>query len=131
MRRCCWLLYAMVLVLAAGSVLGQTRDLNSPSAADCSQATTTAAMRTCQNTRYEAAQHNLETVYQSLLKQLDSAGKEKLRRAQRAWLRFRDANADFQASAAQGGTLAPLVRITVLTDMTNARTAELQKQTSP
>jgi uncharacterized protein YecT (DUF1311 family) len=97
----------------------------------CENSVTTAAMRACEDSRYTMAQRELDTAYRSLLERLDGGQKQKLRLTQRAWLRFRDSNADFQASLVQGGTLAPLVRITVLTDMTTARTQELSKKTLP
>jgi uncharacterized protein YecT (DUF1311 family) len=61
------------------------------------------------------------------LHQLDDAQRLKLRQSQRAWLRFRDTNAAFQAGLVEGGTLAPLIKVASLTEMTNARTAELKK----
>ncbi len=94
---------------------------------DCSNATTTADMRACENARYDQANRQLNAVYARLMKQLDPARREKLRLAQRAWVRFRDANADFLASAAEGGTLAPLLRVNALADMTEARVKELAK----
>jgi uncharacterized protein YecT (DUF1311 family) len=96
---------------------------------DCRNASTTSAMRTCENARYDAAERELNTTYHILFQRLDNVQKQKLRIAQRAWLRFRDANADFQASLAQGGTLSPLLRTGTLTEMTKARTSELKQST--
>lgn len=119
------------LVFVAWALLAQTGTQQKLSTAECETATTTAAMRTCQNARYESAQRELEGAYQALLTRLDNEQKQKLRRTQHAWLRFRDANADFQASTVRGGTLAPLIRISVLSEMTNARTMDLKKQAVP
>jgi len=66
-----------------------------------------------------------------LSKELNAGPREKLRVAQNAWVRFRDANADFQASLAEGGTMAPLLRIGTLVEMTEARTEELRKEPAP
>ncbi len=93
----------------------------------CGSAKTTADMRSCENIRYQKAQQDLNAVYEKLLNKLDAIGKAKLRAAQAAWLQFRKANADFSADAARGGTMAPLIAITVLTEMTQARTADLKK----
>ncbi len=101
------------------------------SSGECDNAITTADMRICEGSRYASSERELNAAYQDVMAHLDSAQKEKLRLAQRAWLRFRDSNADFQASLVQGGTLAPLVRISVLTDMTKARALELKKKTLP
>lgn len=88
-------------------------------------------MRICENGRYEAAQRELNSAYQNLLSHLDIGQKEKLRLAQRAWLRYRTANADFQAGLFQGATVSPLIRVATLTQMTNARTSELKKALNP
>jgi uncharacterized protein YecT (DUF1311 family) len=93
----------------------------------CKDPTTTAAMRACENNRYAKAKHELEVVVERLMKELDQGQRVKLQRTQRAWTVFRDANADFLSSAVQGGTLAPLIKVTTLADMTEARTRELQK----
>ena len=94
---------------------------------DCQQATAQSAMRSCENARYEVAQRELTSAYQSLLHHLDDSKKLKLRQSQRAWLRYRDANATFQASLVEGGTLAPLIKVASLTEMTNERTADLKR----
>ena len=97
----------------------------------CSSETTTAGMRSCENLRYEQAQKALDAAYAELMKQLDETGTAKLRTAQSAWLQFRKADADFEASRAAGGTLAPLIRITVMADLTEARAVELKKSLQP
>ena len=128
MSRC--LRSAPALVLAVLFLLITTRmqsqDAQVPKTEDCRNASTTSAMRACANASYEAAQRELDSAYQNLLQQLDDSQRQKLRVAQRAWLQYRDANAQFQASLAQSGTLAPLIRTTVLAEMTNARASELR-----
>jgi len=120
---------ALVCVGLVG--FAQTAEEAKPGARGCENAVTTAAMRECEDSRYEIAQRELNAAYQRLIKTLDREHQQKLRLAERAWIRYRDSNADFQASLVQGGTLAPLVRITVLTDMTKARTQELSKTALP
>ena len=88
-------------------------------------------MRNCENLRYQRAKQALNSVYAELMKQLDATGKEKLRSVQSAWLQFRQAEADFEADMVREGTLAPLVRVTVMADMTEARTRELKKSLRP
>ncbi len=116
----------LMVGIATGS-LAQDKAPLYPTEQDCQQATAQSGMRACENGRYEVAQRELKTVYQNLLSQLDGAQKRKLRQSQREWLRFRDANAMFQASLMEGGTLAPLIKVASLTEMTNARAAELKK----
>jgi uncharacterized protein YecT (DUF1311 family) len=95
---------------------------------DCKEAITTAAMHACANERYQKADRELSTVYGELMKRLDKGRQEKLRLAQRAWLRFRDAHADFEGDYARGGTLAPVIKMSALADLTEARVAELRKE---
>jgi uncharacterized protein YecT (DUF1311 family) len=121
----------VAFVCLTAELLAQTPNQFRPSASECENAVTTAAMRNCEATRYATAQQELNATYQRLMGRLDSGQKEKLRLTQRAWLRFREANADFQASLAQGGTLAPLMRISSLTEMTKARALELKKEALP
>jgi uncharacterized protein YecT (DUF1311 family) len=97
----------------------------------CKDAATTAAMRACENKRYQDADRQLNMVYTRLMATLDNNQKEKLRLAQRAWLQFRDANSDFQAAAAGGGTLSPLLKIAAMADMTEARLKELTNYHQP
>jgi uncharacterized protein YecT (DUF1311 family) len=98
---------------------------------DCADATTTAQMQGCENTRYQAASQDLADVLAQLNRKLDLIGRERLSKAQVAWILFRDTNADFMADVARGGTLAPVIRKTVLADMTEARTKELKKSLLP
>jgi uncharacterized protein YecT (DUF1311 family) len=93
----------------------------------CKDAATTAAMRTCENSRYERSEQKLNAEYGRLMKQLDRSRQEKLRAAQRAWLSFRDANAAFVESEAENGSLAPILKISALADMTEARALELAR----
>lgn len=113
-------------IAALAASLWQPMKLQAQNAQPCSSAVTTAAMLNCANVRYEKAQQDLNAAYQSLLKKQDAIGKNKLRAAQTAWLQFRQANADFLADAARGGTLAPVITITTLMEMTEARVKELQ-----
>jgi uncharacterized protein YecT (DUF1311 family) len=98
---------------------------------DCAQATTTAAMRASENARYEDAERNMNAAYADLRRMLDAQRQRKLKNAQLAWLRFREANAEFYRSAAEGGTLAPFLRTGTLADMTEARAAELRRALPP
>jgi uncharacterized protein YecT (DUF1311 family) len=124
-----------VVLLSVGSTLGAfpvcAVGQSEKEGAQCGSETTTAAMLNCENLRYQRAQQALESVYADLMKQLDETGKAKLRAVQSAWVRFRRTDSDFEADIAREGTLAPLIRVTVLADMTEARTRELKKSLRP
>ncbi|MDM8559702.1 lysozyme inhibitor LprI family protein [Candidatus Parabeggiatoa sp. HSG14] len=51
----------------------------------------TVDMMNCHNQAYEMWDSELNQVYKSLMKKLDKPGKKVLRNAQRAWLKYRDA----------------------------------------
>jgi len=120
-----------VLICVTVGLSAQAPKQSGQVAGGCENAVTTATMRTCEGLRYTTANRELDEAYQALMDRLDAGQKQKLRIAQRAWLRFRDANADFESSQAQGGTLAPLLRLGTLTEMTIARTNELKKDAAP
>jgi uncharacterized protein YecT (DUF1311 family) len=113
-----------VLILPPLLLLAQSASSDDTS---CKDASTTAAMRACENLRYESADQKLNAAYARLVTQVDHLRREKLKQSQRAWVAFRNANADFLASAAEGGTLGPLIRVTAMAEMTEARATELEK----
>jgi uncharacterized protein YecT (DUF1311 family) len=77
---------------------------------------------------FAKADAQLNKVYKQVQAGLDADGLAKLKVAQRAWLAFRDADADFQAdAAARGGTMAPCIYDGVRQQLTEARTAELRQ----
>jgi uncharacterized protein YecT (DUF1311 family) len=73
----------------------------------------------------------LDKTIGQLEKSLDAIGNQRLKDVQAAWVKFRDANADFIADSARDGTLAPLLRESALADMTEARSKELKKVLRP
>ncbi|MEO7933993.1 MAG: lysozyme inhibitor LprI family protein [Chthoniobacterales bacterium] len=77
---------------------------------------------------FEKADTRLNKVYQKLLTQCDAEAREKLKTAQRAWVVFRDAEADYAADdEARGGSLASLIYSNTQTQLTQERTAHFQK----
>lgn len=77
---------------------------------------------------FEAADSSLNQVYKQLTGKLDKESLEKLKAAQRAWVQFRDAEAEFEMDlGARGGTLAPLIYNGRRAAMTKARIVELQR----
>jgi uncharacterized protein YecT (DUF1311 family) len=92
---------------------------------NCKDAITTAEMRRCLNEHYQAADTELNHVYRQLISRLSQERREKLKTAQRAWIRFRDGNSAFAASVVEGGTMYPLLELSELTKMTEERTEQL------
>ena len=94
--------------------------------ADCAEAVSTAEMRSCANAHYQEADAELNRVYRQLMAGLSEQGRTQLKAAQQAWLVFRDKNAAFAATAAEDGTLAPLMVTTELTTLTLQRIEQLK-----
>lgn len=75
---------------------------------------------------FEKADAELNKIYSKVLAKLDAEGQAKLKAAQRAWVAFRDAQAELDADFMRGGSAAPLLRAGSLTGTTQHRTQELK-----
>ena len=97
-------------------------------ALDCNNAMTDPEMYQCAGKDLAAADKKLNQTYGRLMSLLDNEGQKKLKEAQRAWLKFRDANADFAGDLNRGGTLERLNFLGAKANMTNARVEELDSE---
>jgi uncharacterized protein YecT (DUF1311 family) len=89
---------------------------------------TTFGQKECAKYEYDLADAELNRVYGQLVSKMADAGEtESLKKAQRAWIAFRDAQCDFEAYLNQGGTIYGLVVTGCQTDQTKKRTAELRQ----
>ena len=71
----------------------------------------TVNIRSVQSEAYSRWDKELNRVYGELLNKFNDADKKRLKEAQRAWLKFRDAEAELlwaEALYGSGGTLAPV-----------------------
>lgn len=98
-----------------------------PPADPCDDAATTAEALACATAEWRAADAELKRVYQEAVATLDEPRRERLRAAQRAWIAYRDASADFEALLFEGGSLAPVIRASELADRTRQRVDELRR----
>jgi|GEM_PF-2076018 len=94
---------------------------------ECSEAATTAQMRACAAQDYQAADAELNRIYNDLRARLSGTQRERLVAAQRAWIVFRDRQAAFAAGVAEGGTLAPLLDVSERATLTRKRTEQLRR----
>jgi uncharacterized protein YecT (DUF1311 family) len=75
---------------------------------------------------FEKADAQLNHVYKKILADLDAESQTKLKAAQRAWLTFRDAEAEFEADQdARGGSMYPMLYEGTRSRLTKARIKEL------
>ena len=78
---------------------------------------------------FEKADKELNLVHQKVLKSADDdLARQKLAAAQKAWIKFRDAQAEFDADAGRGGTIAPCLYAASKTDTTEQRIAVLKRE---
>ena len=87
-------------------------------------------MNMCAAKKFKAADAGLNRVYNRLVSKLgdDADRLARLRTAEVSWLKYRDDNCEYEASAFEGGSMKPLIYSSCLERMTKARTAELRGQ---
>ena len=122
-----WLLIAcgtLLLLITTSSGLAQRKKKTIP----CGSAQSQAEMNICWGNQYKAADVVLNQVYRQLLLMLDEEQKGQLKKAQLAWLEYRDTNCEFVADEYKGGTIRATILATCLLDMTSKRTTELRSQ---
>jgi uncharacterized protein YecT (DUF1311 family) len=85
-------------------------------------------MNQCADATLRTADQTLNRRYQTALQNArDEEGRAKLRAAQRAWIPYRDAHCAWEADAARGGSLAPLLVLSCLEAMTGVRALEISR----
>lgn len=90
----------------------------------CPKGRTQLDMNNCAAAELTAADALLNQSYQELLRVLPPERVELLREAQRAWIRFRDAECELQASEVRGGSMEPMVHALCLAQLTEERAAK-------
>lgn len=91
----------------------------------CPQARTQRDLNVCAAQELARADSVLNARYQRLVRTMPAPQLELLRTSQRAWIRFRDAECAYRASAYAGGSMQPMVRSSCLARLTEVRAAEL------
>ncbi len=104
---------------------------------DCKDATTQSDMNVCAAEEYQEADKALNAqwlatkkaaaVWDDLIEaeERPRGAEERLLKAQRAWLAYRDSQCDAVGFSVEGGTIQPLVVSNCLADLTRKRTEEL------
>ncbi|WP_443749656.1 lysozyme inhibitor LprI family protein [Asticcacaulis solisilvae] len=85
-----------------------------------------AAMANCEDEELARQDKALNVVYKTLTAKLEPDRQEMLRKSERLWVQFRDAECDLQSSAEAGGTLAPVIQEDCLMSMTADRVKQLK-----
>jgi uncharacterized protein YecT (DUF1311 family) len=75
----------------------------------------------------DKADAELNQVYRELMKDTSGAERAKLRDAQLAWLKFRDAHCDYESIGNKGGSIYPMVASFCLAKVTRGRVEQLRE----
>jgi uncharacterized protein YecT (DUF1311 family) len=97
-------------------------------AKECSGLDTQTAMNLCESENFKHADAELNAVYAKLLSKVSAAGQPKLREAQKYWIKYRDAQCEFETMGTIGGSIHGMVAAQCLTDLTAQQTKRLQHQ---
>ena len=76
--------------------------------------------------KYKQADNEMNRIYKLAAATCDSAGKEKLKKAQLAWIKYRDLCCEAEASIYEGGSMSGLVYTNCMTDLTKERSGRLK-----
>ncbi|OJF97820.1 lysozyme inhibitor LprI family protein [Pararhizobium antarcticum] len=122
-----------LLVGAGVSVAQEDPDI------DCGNATTQFELNYCANREYEAADKVLNATYKMVMAHMVGVDKamagsdpslvgaaDALKKAQRAWIGYRDGQCVLSGFSARGGSMEPMLVSGCLADLTTRRTAELK-----
>lgn len=82
----------------------------------------------CARRQLAEASRELERARADLSADLEPRTRQKLRAAERLWLRYRKANCDSEADIYEGGTIQPLIQLRCMARVTRERAAELKAQ---
>ena len=110
------------IVLTLLTVGGLTL-LNAPA----TQAQTQGAMNQSAARESEKADAAMNAAYKKLMFSLNNEQKARLKKAQAAWLKFRDAESVFLSSKVSGGSVYSMALAARLTALTRTRTEDLNK----
>ncbi len=89
-------------------------------------ATNNHAMIQCTHKELAYQDARLNRYYKRAMRRLEPDEKKRLRKAQRAWIAFRDLECEFEGRQMRGGSAEPLLIGGCLVDMTWKRADELQ-----
>ena len=114
--------------LAAPLLLaGATARADDADGINCNNAMAQNDMNICADKDYRKADAALNLTYKDTLKGQDAHSTDLLRKAQRAWIAFRDAECVYQNVENEGGSIYPMVYSGCLTRLTKIRIQQLRQ----
>lgn len=94
--------------------------------ANCNYAADQASLNRCADQAFKASDAKLNKTYKALMRQLDAASQQRLKKAQRAWIAYKEAQCAFEAAPSQGGSVYPMVLSICLEAVTSDQTDLLE-----
>lgn len=102
-----------------------------PVFAQCEDKKATADQIECLGTALKKADAELNRIYQNTRKELSPEDAARLRKAQRAWLAYRDAQCDAEQKHYEGGSIAPVLFARCRLALTQRRSKEIKETYTP
>lgn len=93
----------------------------------CHDAMTQFEMNRCAAREFRKADAELNKIYRQMSKDAGAEEKVKLRAAQLAWIKFRDAHCDYESFGNKGGSIYPTVYGFCLAEVTRGRTNQFRE----
>ena len=81
----------------------------------------------CSMDEYKKADRELNQVYTAYMSKLDAARKQQVKAVQQNWIKYKESDCTYVASAYEGGSIQPLIENSCLTEKTKLRTKELKE----
>jgi uncharacterized protein YecT (DUF1311 family) len=92
----------------------------------CKDAISTKDMQDCMDNEWKKSDADLNRIYRESLKKLKPEQAALLKKAQRAWLTYRDAQCEAHYKMSAGGTAAPLALTQCRVTLTEERTKTME-----
>lgn len=130
----CWMMAFSILASRPGGAQAAAPATAAPAAdsiGPCLAEQRQWALTSCADSAYHKADADLTRTYRLVLARLAGTDRVKLRLAQRAWLRFRDAQCTFEAAAYDGGSMQPMIQALCLERLTRTRERQVGTPRSP
>ncbi|SRR5216684_652323 len=117
-----FVLFSFLLMANAPCHAQHMNEKDSP----CARAVVTSDLVNCLSKARDSSDAKLNSLYQSIRKNLDASEADHLIEAQRLWIKYRDANCSAERALYGGGTASAPAYLGCLEAMTRARTKELK-----
>jgi uncharacterized protein YecT (DUF1311 family) len=95
---------------------------------ECGEMRTQMEMNDCEGRKFKKADAALNAAYAKLSAKVSVEGKAKLVEAQRAWIKYRDAQCAFETHGTVTGSIHPLEVALCETELTEEQTKRLDRQ---